>query len=330
MRVVVCNELGAPEKLAVEERPDLEAPPGGVVIDVHACGLNFVDTLMIQGLYQIKPQPPFVPGGEVAGTVSRVGEGVDDFAVGDRVLFMCGLNGFAEQVAAPARRLVRLPDGLDFARATALMQSYCTALFALRRRGDLREGETVLVLGAAGGVGSAAIDVATAFGARVIAAAGSAEKVAACTRRGAFAGIDYSKEDIKAAVKALCPGGIDVVYDPIGDRYAEPALRTLAPNGRYLVIGFAAGAIPAVPFNLMLLKQCQVVGVNWGAWASTHGAENDALFAELLSLYEQGRIDPPAPQTWRLEEADRALRALMERKVIGKAALTTRDEDARA
>ena len=257
--------------------------------------------------------------------ISKLGEGVDDFAVGDRVLFMCGLNGFADQVAAPANRLLRLPDGLDFAPATALMQSYCTALFALRRRGDLKEGETVLVLGAAGGVGSAAIDVATAFGARVIAAAGSADKVAACLDRGAFAGIDYSKEDIKKRVKEICPEGIDVVYDPIGDKYAEPALRTLAPDGRYLVIGFAAGEIPAVPFNLMLLKQCQVVGVNWGAWASKHGPENDALFAELITLFEAGRIAPPAPQSHPIEEASAALRAFMDRKVVGKAVLTMRD-----
>jgi len=324
MKVVVCRELGPPEKLVVEEWPDLEPTPDGVVIDVHACGLNFVDTLMIQGLYQIRPEPPFVPGSEVAGVVSKVGAGVDDVKVGDRVLHMCGMNGFAEQVLAPARRVQRLPDGLGFARATALMQSYCTALHALSTRGHVAEGETVLVLGAAGGVGSAAIDVATAFGARVIAAAGSAEKVQACIDRGAFAGVDYSKEDLKQRVKEIAPGGVDVVYDPIGDRYAEPALRTLAPNGRYLVIGFAAGQIPAVPFNLMLLKQCQVVGVNWGAWAGAHPKENAALFDELLSLYEQGRIDPPEPETWPLGEAGAALRALMDRKVIGKGALAMR------
>jgi len=325
MRVVVCKELGPPEKLVLEEWPDLEPGPGTVVIDVHACGLNFVDTLMIQGLYQIRPEPPFVPGSEVAGFVSAVGEGVDDLKVGDRVLYMCGMNGFSSQVVAPAKRVNRLPDGLDFAPATALMQSYCTALFALSRRGDVKAGETVLVLGAAGGVGSAAIDVALAFGAKVIAAAGSEEKVQACLDRGAFAGIDYSKEDVKKRVKEICPGGIDIVYDPIGDRYAEPALRTLAPNGRFLVIGFAAGEIPSVPLNLMLLKQCQVVGVNWGAWAGANPAENDRLFDELIALYESGKLDPPTPQSWPLEAAGAALRAMMDRKIIGKGAITMHD-----
>ena len=322
MKAIVCKEFGPPEKLVVEEWPDLEPTADGVVIDVHACGLNFVDTLMIQGLYQIRPEPPFVPGGEVAGVVAAVGADVEDVKVGDRVLYMCGMNGFAAQVLAPAKRVLRLPEGLDFDRATALMQSYCTALHALSTRGDVKEGETVLVLGAAGGVGSAAIDVARAFGAKVIAAAGADEKVQACLDRGAFAGVNYSTEDLKKRVKEIAPGGVDIVYDPIGDRYAEPALRTLAPNGRFLVIGFAAGEIPSVPFNLMLLKQCQVVGVNWGAWSGMNPKENAALFDELISLYGEGRIDPPVPQTWPLEDAGAALRALMDRKVIGKGALT--------
>lgn len=322
MRVVVCRELGPPEKLVTEEWPDLAPTPDGVVIDVHACGLNFVDTLMIQGLYQIRPEPPFVPGSEVAGIVSAVGADVSSVSIGDRVLTMCGMNGFATQVLAPAKRVLALPGGLDFDRATALMQSYCTALHALRTRGDVQEGETVLVLGAAGGVGSAAIDVALAYGAKVIAAAGADEKVQACLDRGAFAGVNYSTEDVKKRVKEIAPGGVDVVYDPIGDRFAEPALRTLAPNGRFLVIGFAAGEIPAVPLNLVLLKQCQVVGVNWGAWAAANPQANAALFDELLSLHTSGRIDPPRPQSWPLEEASAALRALMDRKVIGKGALT--------
>ena len=322
MKVVVCRELGAPEKLVVEEWPDLEPGPGQVVIDVHACGLNFVDTLMIQGLYQIKPQPPFVPGSEVAGVVARVSADVSDFAVGDRVVNMCGMNGFSDQVVAPAKRLMRLPDGIDFARATTLMQSYCTSYFALDRRAALREGETVLVLGAAGGVGSAACDIAKSRGARVIAAVGSDAKVKACLERGADEAINYSNEDLKLRVKQICPGGVNVVFDPIGDRYAEPALRTLAPEGRYLVIGFAAGEIPRMPLNLILLKQCQVVGVNWGAWASTHGAENDRLYDELIELVESGRLSPSAPEKFSLEDAGAALRALMDRRVVGKAVLT--------
>ena len=322
MRAAVCVELGPPEKLVIEDRPRLPPGPGQLSIDVRACGLNFVDTLFIQGLYQVKPQPPFVPGGEVAGVVDAVGDGVTRFAVGDHVMAMPGLNGCAEQAVASEQATFAMPDGLDFERAAGFMQSYCTALFALENRGQLREGETVLVLGAAGGVGSAAIDVARALGARVIAAASSDEKLAACRERGAEAVINYATEDLKNRAKALSGGGVDVVYDPVGADYAEPALRALAPSGRFLVIGFAAGEIPRVPFNLILLKQCQVVGVDWGGWSRKHADGNRGLLDRLAELSAAGRLSPPKPRLYALEDVGQALRDLMDRKVIGKAVLS--------
>jgi NADPH2:quinone reductase len=322
MRAVVCKELGPPEKLVIEDRPSLEAGPGSVVVGVRAAGLNFVDTLLIQGLYQIKPAPPFIPGGEVAGVVEAVGAGVDGFAPGDRVMAMPGLNGFAEQVLLAPQALTRVPDGLDLERAAGFIQSYCTSLFALRDRGTLREGETVLVLGAAGGVGMAAIDIAKAMGARVIAAASSERKRAACLEQGADDVIDYTREDLKARAKALSDGGVDVVYDPVGGDFSELALRALAPGGRHLVIGFAAGEIPRVPFNLVLLKQCQVVGVDWGGWNAKHREQGRALLDDLARMVDEGRITPRAPQARPLEEAPGALRDLMERRVVGKAVVT--------
>jgi NADPH2:quinone reductase len=323
MRVVECVELGPPEKLVLEERDDLAPAPGGVVVRVHACGVNFVDTLFIQGLYQIKPTPPFVPGSEVAGVVESVGEGVDGLAPGDPVVAMPGLNGFSEQVSMPASRLLPLPDGLGFARGAGFMQSYCTGFFALRNRANLQAGETVLVLGAAGGVGLAAIDIAKALGARVIAAASSEAKLEACRRQGADEVILYSEEDLKQRAKQLSGGGVDVVYDPVGGDHAEPALRAIAPGGRYLVVGFAAGEIPSLRFNLVLLKQCQVVGVDWGGWSAKHPEENRALYGELCDLVSAGRLSPLEPRSYPLAEAGAALRDLMDRQIIGKAVLLT-------
>jgi NADPH2:quinone reductase len=322
MRAVVCTELGPPEKLVIEDRPALVADPGVVVVGVRAAGLNFVDTLFIQGLYQIKPPPPFVPGSEIAGVVEAVGEGVEGFEPGDRVMAMTGLNGFAEQVALSPEALRRIPDGLDFERAAGFIQSYCTSLHALRDRGELRSGETVLVLGAAGGVGMAAIDIAKAMGARVIAAASSEEKRAACREQGADEVIDYTSEDLKLRAKELSGGGVDVVYDPVGGDHSEQALRALAPGGRHLVIGFAAGEIPRVPFNLVLLKQCQVVGVDWGGWNTKHRDEGRALLDDLGRMVSEGQLRPRAPQARPLDRTPEALRDLMERRVIGKAVVT--------
>lgn len=321
MRAVVCNEIGPPKNLQVEERDDLVAGPGQVVVDVEACGVNFVDVLMVQGLYQVKPEPPFVPGSEVAGRVSAIGEGVEGVVVGDRVVAMPGLNGFAEQVGAAAGTLLPVPEGLDMPTAACFVQSYCTGLFALGRRAGLQPGETLLVLGAAGGVGLAAIDLAKAMGARVIAAASSEEKLALCRERGADETIDYSREDLKVRAKELSGGGVDLVYDPVGGDYAEPALRACAPGARYLVIGFAAGDIPRLRANLILLKSCQVVGVDWGGWTRREPAGNEQLLAELAEMIASGRLAPRAPAAFPLEQAGQVLTDLRERRLAGKAVL---------
>jgi NADPH2:quinone reductase len=324
MRVVVCPELGPPKNLQVEERDDLVPGPGEVVVAVEACGVNFVDALMVQGLYQVKPEPPFVPGGEVAGIVARIGEGVEDVSVGDRVIAMTMVNGFAEQVKVGARGLQRIPKGIEMPAAACFIQAYCTALFALDRRGELQAGETVLVLGAAGGVGLAAIDVAKAMGARVIAAASSEEKLALCRERGADETIDYSRENLKLRAKELSGGGVDLVYDPVGGDYAEPALRACAPGSRYLVIGFASGEIPKFRLNLLLLKSCKAVGVDFGG---TSGREPDligSLLTDLGELVDAGRIHPPTPSSFPLEQAGQVLTDLTERRLVGKAVLLPR------
>lgn len=321
MRAVVCNEIGPPKNLQVEERDDLVAGAGEVIVDVDACGVNFVDALMVQGLYQVRPEPPFVPGSEVAGTVSQLGAGVTNVALGDRVVAMPGLNGFAEQVGARAGSLIPVPQGLDMPTAACFVQSYCTGLFALDRRGALQQGETLLVLGAAGGVGLAAIDVAKALGARVIAAASSPEKLALCRERGADETIDYSREDLKVRAKELSGGGVDMVYDPVGGELADPALRACAPGARYLVIGFASGEIPSFRANLILLKSCQVVGVDWGGSTRRDPAGNDRLMADLTDMIQGGRLTPRAPATFPLEQAGQVLTDLTERRLAGKAVL---------
>jgi len=321
MRAVVCRELGPPEKLVLDERDASPPGPGEVRIAVRACGVNFVDGLLVQGLYQIKPQPPFVPGGEVAGEVEAVGEGVASPAIGDRVLALTALNGFAEHVVVAAAAAIPLPPGLDFAQAAAFTQSYATALFALSHRGALQSAETLLVLGAAGGVGLAAIDVGQAMGARVIAAASSPEKLELCRQAGADLTIDYGSEDLKLRAKELSGGSVDMVFDPVGGVYAEPALRTLGPGGRYLVIGFASGEIPRLPLNLILLKSCQVVGVDWGGSAARDPAISVRLREELAEMLAAGTLRPRKPKTYPLEEAGQALRDLLDRKLAGKAVL---------
>jgi NADPH2:quinone reductase len=321
MRAVVCNQLGPPKDLQVEDRDDLRAGPGQVIVDVLACGVNFVDALIVQGLYQLRAEPPFVPGSEVAGRVREIGEGVEGVALGHPVVALPGLGGFAEQVAVGASALLEVPAGLDMPTAACTVQSYCTALFALERRGGLRAGETLLVLGAAGGVGLAAIDVARALGARVIAAASSPEKLALCRERGAHETIDYAREDLKVRAKELSRGGVDVVYDPVGGELAEAALRACAPGARYLVIGFASGEIPRIRLNLVLLKSCQIVGVDWGGTAHRDRTLNPALLADLRDWIESGRISPRAPACFPLEQAGRVLADLAERRLAGKAAL---------
>lgn len=327
MRAVVCQQLGPVDDLVVEDRPDLDGGPDRVVIDVEAAGVNYVDALFVQGEYQIKPPTPFVPGGEVAGVVRSVGEQVEGLAPGDRVIATVGLGGFADQVEARPAQVFPVPDGMTATQAAGFVQSYCTALFSLRDRAGVRPGEWVLVLGAAGGVGRAAIDVAHALGAHVIAAASSAERLEACRAAGADAVVDYGSEDLKARARELAveggssSGGVDVVVDPVGADKAEPALRSLGYDGRYLVIGFAGGEIPRLPLNQVLLRNRRVVGVDWGAWMLAHPAEQRALLTELLAMVGDGRLHPPEPTARPLADAPAALADLLARRVTGKLVL---------
>lgn len=321
MRRVVCQEIAPLDRLVVEDGPDLEPAAGQAVVAVRAAGVNFVDALFVQGLYQIKPPLPFTPGSEVAGDVVAVGDGVTGVAVGDRVVASVGLGGFASQVAVAAGSLLPLPPDLSYGRAAAMLQSYATAVFALTRRTTVSAGESVLVLGAGGGVGLAAIDVARSLGLRPIAAASSASKLAAARAAGAGSAIDYSTEDLKTRARELGGGGVDVVVDPVGGPLAEPALRALRAGGRYLVIGFAGGDIPRLPANHILLNNRTVVGVDWGAWALHNGDDNQALVREVMAGVADGRLHPPDPTPYPLADAARALADLQDRKVAGKLVL---------
>lgn len=321
MRAVVCSELGPPEMLTVQEIPDPVAEPGTVVIDVKAAGLNFPDTLTIQGKYQFKPEMPFVVGGECAGIVREVGDGVTTVKPGDRVIAITGSSGaFAERARVPAIQVIPMPDGLPFEEAAGLVFTYGTSHYALRDRAQLQPGETLLVLGAAGGVGLAAVQIGKAIGARVIAAASSKEKLDACRQNGADETIEYTTEDLRARIKDLTGGnGVDVVYDPVGAEYAEPAIRGMAWKGRYLVIGFAGGEIPRIPLNLTLLKGCAIVGVFWGAFTMREPARNQELTRELVGWLAEGKVKPVVSQRYPLERAADALNDMLARKVTGKA-----------
>lgn len=321
MRRVVCRELGPLDRLAIEQAADPVAQRGEVVIAVRAAGVTFVDALLAQGRYQLKPPLPFTPGGEVAGVVVAVGEGVSPSRLEERVLVSCGVGGFTDRVAVPSAMARRLPPTLTFGQGAAMVQSYATALFALTRRASVERGDWVLVLGAGGGVGLALVDVARHLGARVIAAASSDDKLAAARAAGARAGIRYDQEDLKARAREISDGGVHLVADPVGGDYADPALRALRPFGHYLVIGFAAGEIPAIKANLVLLQNRSVVGVDWGAWSFQHPQENAALVGEVLALAACGTIQPVEPTTYPLERAGEALQALVDRHVAGKVVL---------
>jgi len=323
MRSLLCRQYGPPESLTLEDVEPLRAAPGKVVVQVKACGVNFPDTLIIQGKYQFKPPFPFAPGGEVAGIVTEVGEGVTHLKAGDQVFSLTGWGGFAEEVLADGYRTFKMPPGLDFNTAASLMYTYGTSYHALKDRAALKEGETLLVLGAAGGVGLAAVELGRIMGATVIAAASTDEKLALCREKGASATINYSHEDLRERIKELTGGkGVDVVYDPVGGDYAEPALRSMAWRGRYLVVGFASGPIPAIPLNLPLLKGCSIVGVFWGSFAERQPKDSFRNMEELLGFMQQGHMKPHIQKTLSLEEAPSALRAMMERNVLGKLVIT--------
>ena len=326
MKAVLCKAYGPPEQLVLEDVASLVPAKGQVVLDVKACGVNFPDTLIIQGKYQFKPDMPFSPGGEVAGVVKSVGEGVEGVRVGSRVISFTGWGGFAEEVASDASKLIPIPDGMDFTTASAFVMTYGTSYHALKDRAKLQPGETLLVLGAAGGVGLAAIEIAKVMGARVIAAASTDEKLAVCKAHGADEGINYSTEDLKERLKALTKGnGVDVVYDPVGGNYSEIALRNTAWEGRYLVIGFAAGDIPRIPLNLTLLKGCSIVGVFWGTFVARNPKGNQQNLQELLTWFQQGKIHPLISATYHLKDAAHALNDMMQRKVTGKVVLLTEE-----
>jgi NADPH2:quinone reductase len=323
MKAVLCKELGPPEKLVVEEVPSPKPGKGQVVVSVKAAGVNFPDTLIIQGKYQFKPEPPFSPGGEVAGVVKELGEGVSGVKPGDRVIASSTYGGFAEEMASDADRLVAIPDAMDYVPASAFILTYGTSYHALKDRAQLKAGETLLVLGASGGVGLAAVQLGKAMGARVIAAASSDAKLAVCKDNGADALINYGSEDLRARVKAITAGrGVDVVYDPVGGPYSEPALRDMAWNGRFLVVGFAAGDIPKVPLNLPLLKGCSIVGVFWGAFTRTEAERNRRNNEELMQLYLAGKVKPHIHATYPLERAAEALNEVLYKRVSGKVVLT--------
>ena len=330
MKALLSREPGPPETLTLAEVADPVAGPGGLLIRVHACAINYPDVLIIEDKYQFRPTRPFAPGGEVSGVVEAVGDGVSGWKVGDRLIAYHGHGGLAEKVAVPAAHAFPLPDAHSFAEGSTLLITYATVIHALWDRGRLKAGETLLVLGAAGGIGLAAIELGKARGARVIAAVSSDEKAEAARAAGADDAIVYpqgpfDKDGQKALAEqfkaAVGPGGADVILDPVGGDYAEPALRSIAWEGRYLVVGFPAG-IPKLPLNLTLLKSCDVCGVFWGAFAARDPKGNAEHVAELFQLWSDGKINPKISETYPLERAGEAIAAMAARKAIGKLVVT--------
>ena len=324
MKAFLCKEFGPVDSHTVEEIEDPAAGPGQVVVDIKATGISFPDVLIVQGLYQFKPPFPFSPGSEISGVVSSVGEGVTMHKVGDRVMGSIGSGGLREKGVYLEQQLMPLPESMDFNTAAGFPLNYGTTYHAFKQRGELKEGQSVLVLGAGGGLGITAIHIAKAMGARVIAAASSQEKIDLCVKQGADEGIIYERDmdrDLQKKfsdeIKELTGGGVDMIYDLVGGDYAEPALRAIARHGKYLVIGFTAG-IPKMPLNLTLLKECQIVGVFWGQFAAIDHAENAQNFKELFELHAEGKIKPFVTETYSLEESAKAIKTLEDRKVLGK------------
>ncbi|UQA62993.1 NADPH:quinone oxidoreductase family protein [Polyangium aurulentum] len=324
MRAVLCKEFGPPEKLVVEELPSPAVGKGEARIEVHAASVNFPDLLIIQNKYQFKPPLPFSPGGEVAGVVREVGAGVTAVKPGDRVLATTMWGGFSEEVVVGEANVAPIPDGMDFVTASAFLMAYGTSHHALVDRAQLKAGETLCVLGAAGGVGLAAVEIGKVLGARVIACASADDKLEVCKEHGADAVVNYAREDLKERIKELTGGkGADVVYDPVGGPFSEAALRSTAWEGRFLVVGFAGGEIPRIPLNLVLLKGCQVVGVFWGSFIAREPERNRQNLAELLRWFEEKKIRPHVSETFPLERAKDALDAMAARRVKGKVVLVT-------
>ena len=330
MRALLSHEPGGPETLRLDELPDPQPGPGELLVRVRAAAINFPDVLIIEDKYQLKPPRPFSPGGEIAGEIEAIGDGVQGWTVGDRVIAVSGFGGLAEKIVVPARAAYRLPEERSFEEGAALLLTYATSIHALLDRGKLQAGQTLLVLGAAGGVGLAAVELGKAYEARVIAAVSSEEKAQAARDAGADEAIVYPQGPFdKAGQKALAqlfketvgPAGADVIYDPVGGDYTEAALRSIAWEGRFLVVGFPAG-IARLPLNLTLLKSCDVCGVFWGAFAARDPKANAAHVETLFKLWRQGMISPKVSATYPLERAGEAIRAIAERRVIGKLVVT--------
>jgi NADPH2:quinone reductase len=323
MRAVVCQAFGPPEALVVEEMDDPIAGDGQLVIEVKAAAVTFPDTLMLEDKYQFHPTPPYIPGGEAAGVVAAVGDGVSGWSVGDRAVGGFGTTGsYAELVSIPAASARRLPDSVDFAVAAGLNYAYGTTLYALTHRTNIQPGETLLVLGAGGALGVSAVEIGKLLGARVIAAASTEEKLDLCRARGADETINYATENLKARAKELTNGlGIDVVYDAVGGDKAEQALRAIGWEGRFLVIGFTGG-IPSIPLNLALLKSCQIIGVFYGAMTARQPELSAEISSELIRLVATGELRPHVSARYSLDQAGEALRSLMDRTAVGKVVIT--------
>jgi NADPH2:quinone reductase len=319
MKALICSQYGPPENLRVQDMPDPQPAAGEVVVRVRAAGVNFPDALIVQNLYQFKPTPPFSPGGEAAGEVLAIGAGVSRFKVGDKVIALTIWGGFAEQVLAQEDQLIAMPPGMSFEVAGSLLLTYGTCIHALRDRAGLQPGQTVLVLGAAGGIGIAAIELAKALGARVIAAASSAEKLATCRAKGADEVINYREQNLRDEIKRITGGkGVDVVVDPVGGDHAEQALRSMAWRGRYLVVGFTDGQIPRLPLNLVLLKGCAIVGVFWGDFVAREPQAAQTDLQDLVAMLARGQIQPLISARYSLQDASKAILELSQRRAQGK------------
>jgi NADPH2:quinone reductase len=323
MRAVLCEAWGGPEGLVIKDLADLTPKPGEVVIKIRAAGVNFPDVLIIQKKYQVQPELPFSPGAEVAGDVLAVGEGVTALKIGDRVAGLCTTGGFAEQIALDAARVIKIPGSLPYDIASGFLLAYGTSWHAVRDRALLLPTETMLVLGAAGGVGLSAVEIGKAIGARVVAAASSDEKLAICREHGADETINYTTEDLRDGIKRTCgKTGPDVIYDPVGGKFSEAAFRSIGWRGRHLVIGFANGEIPAIPLNLTLLKGASLVGVFWGSFTQREPQHFMQGISEMLGWMQQGKIKPLISKTYTLDEAPQALLDMAARKVTGKIVIT--------
>lgn len=323
MKAIVCEKYGLPADLVLKEIPDPVIKEDEVLIQVKACSINFPDTLIIQGKYQFKGEFPFSPGSNVAGIILEVGSEVSEFKAGDEVIAIATHGGLAEKMSVSAQRCLHKPTAIAMDKASAFLYTYATSYYALQHRAQLNEGDTILILGASGGVGMAAIELAKMMGAKVIAAASTKEKLDLCKKQGADICIDYSQDGLKNRIKELTDGrGVDVVFDPVGGEYAEPSLRAIAWEGRYLVVGFASGDIPRFPLNLALLKGCQIIGVFLGAFMNRHPFKASKMMNRLIDLFSEGKLNPYIYQTFPLEESQAALQMMMDRKAKGKLVVT--------